>query len=131
MHSVRQGPGLQKSFPLTHIVHNASGTMQSYKNISDGGNACKKLLSEFLGFLKYKVDNDLITMDDMSSILAAFSAGMEVGGTVEDFAGFYGQTVTNVRSVIKRRMVRRPQRKVLYPFGTFQHLVPEKWHKDR
>ena len=90
-------------------------------------NVGKKILSEFLSFLKYKVDNDLLTMAEIESICRAIEENMTVLGTADDFARFYGQSRTNVSSVINRRMFDRPIRKVFYSFKAFRKIVPDKW----
>lgn len=87
----------------------------------------KKIVSEFLGFLKYKVDNDLLTMEEVESIARAMESGIEVMGTAEDFSRFYGQPRTNISSVINRRMLAKPKRRVFYPFRAFQKIIPKTW----
>lgn len=92
-------------------------------------NPMKGIVSEFLAFLKYKFDNDILTMEEIASILKTIESGMVVTGTAQDFADFYGQSVTNVRSVIKRTMPETHKRRTVYPFGKFQKRVPKKWHE--
>lgn len=89
----------------------------------------KKLVLEFLDFLKYKVENDLLSMEDINSIAKVIKEDLEIVGTLDDLAAFYGQSKTNVSSVIKRRMIKKPQRRVYYSFNAFQKIVPEKWKK--
>lgn len=87
----------------------------------------KKLLLEFLSFLKYKVDNDLLTMEEVDSIVKTIDDNIRVLGTADDFATFYGQSKTNVSSVINRRMLEKPKRRVFYDFNAFRKIVPNKW----
>lgn len=87
----------------------------------------KRLLLEFLSFLKYKVDNDLLTMEEVDSIAKAIEDNIRVLGTADDFAAFYGQSKTNVSSVINRRMLEKPKRRVFYNFNAFRKMVPNKW----
>lgn len=88
------------------------------------------LLSEILGYYKYKVDQKLCTPEEIRNAERALLENMEVYGTVDDFAEFYGKSRDAVYSVIKRRMIQKPKRNVvLYPFHAFRKLVPEKWRK--
>lgn len=88
-----------------------------------------KLLSEILGYYKYKVDNNLCTMDEMNDALKALENNMEIHGTIDDFAKFYDVPAGNVRATISRKLLAKPKRKVLYPFQKFAKIVPEKWRK--
>ena len=90
-------------------------------------NVGKKILSEFLSFLKYKVDNDLLTMEEVESLVKTIEGNLTVLGTADDFAKFYGQSRTNISSVINRRMFEKPIRKVYYSFKAFRKIIPDKW----
>ena len=89
----------------------------------------KKLVIEFLDFLKYKVENDLLSMDDIDSIARAIKQDLKIVATSDDLAAFYDQSNGNVRSLISRRMIHKPQRRVYYSFNAFSKIVPEKWKK--
>ena len=89
----------------------------------------KKLVIEFLDFLKYKVENDLLSIDDIDSIDRAIKQDLKIVATIDDLAAFYGQPNGNVRSLINRRMIQKPQRRVYYSFNAFSKIVPEKWKK--
>ena len=91
----------------------------------------KETLSVFLGFLKYKVDNDILSLDELDSMGRVIAENMKLKGTVYDFSEFYGQPVTNVRTVIKRHMPLTHERAVLYPFYEFNKHIPSKWHERR
>lgn len=86
-----------------------------------------KLLSEVLGFYKYKVDNNLCTMDEMNDALHALEENMEVHGTISDLAKFYGVSESNIRATIARKLIAKPTRKLLYPFHKFSKIIPDKW----
>lgn len=90
-----------------------------------------KILSDILGYYKYKVDNNLCTMDEMNDALKALESNMEVHGTISDFAKFYGVSESNVRATICRKLLAKPKRKVLYPFGAFAKIIPDKWRKTK
>ena len=85
----------------------------------------KQILSEILGYYKYKVDNNLCTMDEMDGALK----NMEIYGTIDDFAQFYDTSPVNVRATISRKLLAKPIRRVFYPFHKFLKIVPTKWRK--
>ena len=73
---------------------------------------------------------DSCTMQEIKSVTNAIMNNMEIDGTLDDFAEFYGKSKDAVSSVIKRRMITKPKRNVvLYPFHVFRRLVPPSWHK--
>ena len=90
----------------------------------------KKELLEVLDYYKFRVQNGC-TMAEINSTLKALENNMNIDGSISDFARFYGQSEKNVRTVINRKLIAKPTRKVLYPFHAFRKIVPDKWHKDR
>lgn len=90
-------------------------------------NVGKRVLSEFLSFLKYKVDNDLLTMEEVESIARVIEENLTLIGTADDFARFYRQPRTNISSVISRGMIQKPVRRVFYSFTAFRKIIPDKW----
>lgn len=103
--------------------------MQNYNNSSEKENLGKKIVLEFLDFLRYKVENDKLTIEETESLAKCFLENTSVSGTAEDFAKFYSTSTHNVRMVINRRLIDKPQRKVLYPFGKFAKVIPKKWRE--
>lgn len=89
----------------------------------------KQILSEMLAYYKYKVDNDLCTMAEIESAQKALTENMEIYGTIEDLAKFYGVSTGNVRATISRKLLAKPIRRVFYPFHKFLKIVPSKWRK--
>ena len=90
-----------------------------------------EILSDILGYYKYKVDNNFCTMEEMNGAIKALESNMEVHGTISDFAKFYGVSESNVRATICRKLLAKPKRKVLYPFGAFAKIIPDKWRKSK
>lgn len=89
-----------------------------------------KILSEILDFYKYKIDNNLCTMDEINSAVKVLENEMTVHGTIQDFANFYGQSKDAVNGVIKRNLIAKPRRNVvLYPFHAFRKIIPPSWRK--
>ena len=90
----------------------------------------KWMLIDFLGYLQYKLENDLFTLDEMIAIRTFFYDKLDIMGTSEDFARYYGKPAVNVRVVINRKLLAKPVRKVLYPFKEFSKVVPDTWKTD-
>lgn len=103
--------------------------MQSYNNTSKEEQFGKKFLAEYLDFIKYKVENDKLTVDEYRSLINFLSSGISLQGTAEDFAGYYGTSEVNVRSVLHRNLMPKPKRAVLYDFRKFNMIRPRRWGK--
>lgn len=95
--------------------------------MSENQSVAKKILLEFLDFLAFKVKNDLMTCEDMESISKSIGKGLDLQGTADDFSRFYGKPKTNVSSVINRRMIKKPVRRVYYSFNAFRKIIPSSW----
>jgi len=90
----------------------------------------KKTLIEILDFYKYKLENDLCTMEEIRSAEKALEENMEIHGTIGDFADFYGKSKDAVNGVIKRNLIAKPKRNiVLYPFHKFRRIIPGSWRR--
>lgn len=73
---------------------------------------------------------DSCTMAEMKSLSKMLMSNMEIDGTLDDFAEFYGKSKDAVSSQIKRNLLAKPKRNVvLYPFHAFQKVVPKSWRK--
>lgn len=90
----------------------------------------EEILCEMLQFLQYKIRNHKLTVTDSDAIHRIFD-GIDITGTADDFAKFYGQHPVTVRSVICRKYIGKPRRAVLYSFNKFRRLIPSSWRKDR
>ena len=97
-------------------------------NMDKQGNFMREALSEFLGFLKYKVDNGVLTMQDVETMLSALELGLDIKGTTDDFANYFGKSKWAVVGIIKRKVFAKPQRNVvLHSFGAFLKHIPRSW----
>lgn len=90
----------------------------------------KKEISEILGYVKYKVDNDLCTPEELESVGRMFKENLELHGTIEDLAKFYDVPESKVRNTINRKMIEKPKRRMYYRFLSFMRIAPEKWRKS-
>lgn len=89
----------------------------------------KKIVLEFLDYLRFKVENDRLTLEDTEAIARVFESSLDLTGTADDFAKFYGKSKTNVTTVIDRKMLSKPKRLVSYKFREFQRARPSSWDK--
>ena len=91
----------------------------------------KRIVLDFIDFIRDKVENDALTLEEADRIAKVLQGEMPLVGTADDFARFYGKSKTNVTTVIDRKMISRPKRCVLYSFNEFKKAVPCAWiHKD-
>lgn len=89
----------------------------------------KWILAEYLGFLKYKVEHDGLTLDEEQAMLRVFEDSIRMSATADDLAGYYGRSPEAERAVISRKMLSKPKRRVLHSFNEFRKIVPDKWKK--
>jgi len=92
--------------------------------------ALKHNLSEIIGFIKYKVDNDLCTPEEIEAVSRMAMENLKLYGTIEDLAKFYDVPESKVRNTINRKMIEKPKRRVYYRFLSFMKIVPAKWRKS-
>lgn len=88
-----------------------------------------KYLVEMLDFYKQKLLGGGCTMAEIRSMTDAMMERMEIDGTIQDFAKFFGVPEVNIRAAISRRLIAKPKRKLLYPFHKFFKVAPDKWKK--
>jgi len=94
-------------------------------------NFAKEIILEFLDYIKYKIENDSLTMEEADSIAKTIQSGLPLSGTADDFARFYGKTKTNVTTVIDRRFLPKPKRVLLHSFNEFRKVVPSTWNHNQ
>ena len=89
----------------------------------------QETLADMFDILAYKVRNGSMTAQDMKAVLSAIEAGGGVKATIRDLAGFYGKKEVDVRNLLHRKYMPRPERRTYYDFGIFRNLVPQSWLK--
>ena len=90
----------------------------------------KRVILNILDYLRYQVENDKCTSDELKSILEIVSESMEISATIKDMADFYGQSESNVSNVISRRPIpksQKPKRRVYYNLAFFSKIIPKSW----
>ena len=90
-------------------------------------NFWKVIVLEFIDFIRFKVEQDSLTIPEYQSIVNAIGEKINLKGTTDDFARFYGKTKTNVTTVIDRKMLPKPERCLLHSFSDFQKAKPKSW----
>lgn len=65
-----------------------SETKQRYNNKSIHQNLSKKILLSTIDYLRYKVENEKLTVSEMQSLIRFFCEGLNLEGTADDFAEF-------------------------------------------
>lgn len=95
--------------------------------MSEESSIFKRIIIEFLDYLKYKVESDSLTMEDTEAIARTFEDNLDLTGTADDFARFYGKTKTNITTVIDRNFLPKPKRLVAYRFKDFRRVRPKCW----
>jgi len=105
--------------------------MQIYENMPKEQSIGKKIALEFLDYIRFKIESDSLTLEEAESIARTFESGLNLTGTADDFARFYGKSKTNVTTVIDRRMMPKPRRLVVHSFNAFRKVIPKGWfHKE-
>lgn len=101
--------------------------MQKYKEESISQGLGKKIILDFLDYLSFKVRSDSLTMEEVDSISRVFMENIALSGTIDDLAGYYGQSKENVKVVINRKLLGKPRRRVFYSFNAFRKVIPKSW----
>lgn len=94
----------------------------------------RKVLCDCLGMVERKIKNGTVTIGDVRAMFDALNSGVGIDASVKEIAGYYGKSEVNVRSVIKRKLISKPKRKVYYNFSELCRKVPNSWrviHSDK
>lgn len=97
--------------------------------MSEKENIGKKIILDFLDFIRFKVENDTLTLEETESLSHMFENNLILTGTLDDIARFYGKPKENVKVVISRKVLAKPKRCVLHSFNAFRKAVPDKWKR--
>ena len=91
----------------------------------------KQYMSEILGFYKYKVDNNLCTLDELEQASKVVKKDMDIEASIKDIAEFFGKPESHVRNTIARNIISKPKRGIKYSFKEFLKIAPKSWLKDK
>ena len=92
----------------------------------------KEVILNILDFLRYKVDTNQCTPEELRRISEIATKELNTIATIDELADFYGQSNSNIRNVINRRPIpkeKKPKRRVYYNFAWFNSIIPESWRK--
>lgn len=104
--------------------------MQSYDNKPKEQGFGKKIILEFLDFLKFKIENDALTAGELESLARMVMENANLYVTIDELSAYYGKSKDAVNSVIKRRMIQKPRRNVvLYSLSAFRKILPSSWRE--
>lgn len=102
--------------------------MQSYKNYSKESGFAKTILLEFIDYIRFKIENDRLTLGEIESIVQVLESNLNLVGTIDDFARFFGKSKDNIKVVICRKVASHPTRAILHSFPDFLQSIPRVWH---
>ena len=68
--------------------------------MSENQSIGKKIILDFLDFIRFKVENDTLTLEETESLSHMFENNLILTGTLDDIARFYGKPKENVKVVI-------------------------------
>lgn len=91
----------------------------------------KDIINATLDFLKFKVDNNTCTPDELKNISDILTRELDSIGTVEEIAKFFDVPEVNLRTMISRKVSSKPKRKVYYRFTDILKNVPDSWLKKK
>ena len=94
-------------------------------------NAIREAVADFFGMLEHKARTGEMTDEDVYVVSCVVREAGGIHATVRDLATYYDQPETNIRHVINRNIMPKPQRRVYHDFGAFRKRVPSKWTKRR
>lgn len=88
---------------------------------------CKRVILEVLDYLKFQVENDRCTPEEIRSFANVAENELDILCTTQDIAERYKQSPSNVRNALSRNFMPKPKRKVYYSFSKFIPFIPKSW----
>lgn len=92
----------------------------------------KNVLLDILDFLRYKVETDQCTAEEIRKFSDIATEQLDTLATTKEIADFYGESESNVRNVLARRYIakeQKPKRKVYFSFNLFSKIKPQSWKR--
>ena len=89
--------------------------------------AMRDVLCDCLAFVGNKIKDGTVTIEDVRSMFETVMSSTGAMASIKEIARYYGKSEVNVRSVIKRRVLGKPVRRVYYNFSEVCRKVPESW----
>ena len=92
-------------------------------------NPIKRTLLEIIDFVRYQVENDKCTMEELRSVCNTLENNLEIDCTTHDLVERYGQSYSNVRNVLSRNWLPKPKYRHLYNFAKLSKYLPKSWKR--
>lgn len=90
---------------------------------------CKQIIIDILDYLRYQVENDKCTADELRSIYRNLAENLDVDATTDDIARHFGKSRNAVCNLPLRHFISPPKRKVYYRFNEFLKHIPKSWRR--
>ncbi len=90
-------------------------------------NPIKQIVLDILDYLRYQVENDKCTSEELRGITETFAEHVGVDATAEDVAKFYGVSVNSIRQLPNYTPVPKPKRRVYFDLTKIAIFKPSKW----
>lgn len=91
----------------------------------------KTIINEVLDFLKFKVNSNSCTPEELRNLSDILTERLDTIGTVEEISEFFNVPQQNLRTMINRKVSDKPKRRVYYRFMSIMKNIPEKWLKHK
>ena len=91
----------------------------------------KDIVNNVLDFLKFKVNSDSCTPDELRNISDMLTRDLDSIGTVDEIARFFDVPEVTLRAMISRKVREKPKRRVYYRFMDILKNVPDNWLKHK
>ena len=91
----------------------------------------KDIINNVLDFLKFKVNTDSCTPEELRNISDILTRELDSIGTVEEIAKFFDVSEVNLRTMISRKVPGKPKRRVYYRFIDILKSIPDSWLKKK
>lgn len=93
-------------------------------------NPFKQALLDAVDFIRYKIETDACTPEEMQSVFRLVQERTINKATTQDIADFYGQSKSNVRNIACRWGI-KGESKRYYDFHQLQRFIPKSWRKRK
>lgn len=90
----------------------------------------KSYVLGIIDYTRYQVENDECDLEEIRELADYLSERFNARATIRDLSRHYGQSESNIRNVIGRKYLGKPERRVMYRLGLFNRIIPDSWRKS-
>lgn len=94
-------------------------------------NPIKQIVLDILDYLRYQVENDKCTAEELRDITETFVERVGVDAMAEDAAKFYGVSENSIRQLPNYTPVPKPKRHSYFNLTKIAIFKPSKWSKKK